>query len=153
MENCPRADMLDLTQFAKQIAGRSAATICQREGAKRTSICSKCLPASNRSSYILICISTKPIINFRSSKRDPARSLIFFTISYYFIKFHSLTYFYKSIKIYKLINFYDFINFYNFINIYGFTKNYNLTELHNFFKTHNFIKNYSYNKETPLGVS
>lgn len=35
--------LLDLTQFAKQIAGRSAATICQREEAKRTSICSRCL--------------------------------------------------------------------------------------------------------------
>ncbi|WP_282924757.1 hypothetical protein [Peptoniphilus genitalis] len=39
--------MLDLTQFAKQIAGRSAATICQREGAKRTSICSRCLLLPN----------------------------------------------------------------------------------------------------------
>jgi len=46
--------MLDLTQFVKQIAGRSAATIWQREGAKRTSICIKCLPAANRSSYISI---------------------------------------------------------------------------------------------------
>ena len=70
----------------------------------------------------------------RSSKRDPAMSLNFFTIYYYFIKFHSITNFYKLIKIYK------FINFYNFINIYGFTKNYNLTELNNFLKVHKFIK-------------
>ena len=64
----------------------------------------------------------------RSSKRDLARSLNFFTIYYYFIKFHSLT------------NFYKLINFYDFINIYGFTKNYHLTELHNFLKVHKFIK-------------
>ncbi len=75
-----------------------------------------------------------------NKNKDHQGSLNFFTISYYFIKFHSLTNFYKSIKIYKLINFYDFINFYNFINIYGFTKNYHLTELHNFFKVHKFIK-------------
>ena len=71
----------------------------------------------------------------RSSKRDPARSLNFFTIYYYFIKFHSSTNFYKFIKFYKLINFYDFIKLYDFIRL------------------HNFLKNYSYNKETPLGVS
>lgn len=41
------ADMLDLTQFAKQIDGKSAATICRREEAKRTSIRSKCLQATN----------------------------------------------------------------------------------------------------------
>ena len=120
MENWSRADMLDLTQFAKQIAGRSAATICQREGAERTSICSKCLPASNRSFYISICISNKSIINFWSSKRDPARSLNFFTIYYYFIKFHSSTNLYKLIKIYKFINFYDFIKLYDFIRLHNF---------------------------------
>lgn len=41
--------------------------------------------------------------------KDHQGSLNFFTISYYFIKFHNSTNFYKLIKIYKFINFYDFI--------------------------------------------
>lgn len=56
----------------------------------------------------------------RSSKRDPARSLNFFTIYYYFIKFHSSTNLYKLIKIYKFINFYDFIKLYDFIRLHNF---------------------------------